>query len=52
MTFEEFIKNHIRVAPEGKNIELTPIQYAFLDWIKKCKEKGLEPFDLKVRGRI
>ena len=52
MTFEEFIKNHVRVAPEGKNIELIPIQYAFLDWIEKSKQKGLKPFDLKERERI
>ena len=52
MTFEEFIKNYVRVAPESKNIELTPIQYAFLDWIEKCKQKGLNPFNLKGKGRI
>lgn len=52
MTFEEFIKNHVRIAPEGKNIEMTSAQYAFIDWIEKCKKKGLKPFNLKVRGRI
>jgi hypothetical protein len=52
MTFEEFIKNHIRVVPEGKNIELTPIQYAFLDWIEECKKKDLKPLELKGRERI
>ena len=46
MTFEEFLKNHVRVAPEGKQIELTSAQYAFMDWIEKCKQKGLKPFDL------
>jgi len=39
MTFEEFIKNHVRVAPKGKHIEMTSAQYAFIDWIEKCKEK-------------
>ncbi len=49
MTFEEFIKNHVRVAPEGRNIELTPVQYAFIDWVEKCKKKGLKSFCLKGR---
>lgn len=48
MTFEEFIKNHVKIAPEGKHIELTPVQYAFLDWIEKCKEKELKAFNLKT----
>ena len=52
MTFEEFIKNHVKVAPEGKHIELTSAEYAFLDWIEKCKQKELKPFNLKGRGRI
>ena len=39
MTFEEFIKNYVRVASEGKNIEMTPAQYAFIEWIEKCKKK-------------
>ena len=39
MTFEEFIKNHVRVAPEGKNIELTLAQCAFIDWIEKISKK-------------
>ena len=51
MTFKEFIKTYVRIAPECKNIELTPAQYAFLDWIEKCKKKGLKPFYLKS-GRI
>ena len=51
MTFEEFIKNHVTVAPEGKHkeckhIKFTSAQYAFLDWIEKCKQKGLRPFYL------
>jgi hypothetical protein len=52
MTFEEFIKNHVKVAPEGKNIEMKPAQYAFINWLEKNKEKGLKPFYLKGRGRI
>ena len=43
MAFEKFIKNHMRVAPKGKNIELTSI----LDWLEKCKKKDLKPFNLK-----
>ena len=53
MTFKEFIENHIRVAPKGEHITLTSAQYAFLDWLEKCKEKGLKTFYLKGRiGRI
>ena len=52
MTFEEFIKNHVKVALEGKHIEMTSEQYAFIDWLEKCKKKGLKPLDLKGRGRI
>lgn len=52
MTFEEFVKNHVRVAPEGKHIEMSPIQHAFLDWIEECKKKGLKPHELKGKGRI
>ena len=52
MTFEEFIKNHVRVAPEGEHIKMTSAQYAFLDWLEDCKKKGLKPFNLKGRGRI
>ena len=37
MTFEEFIKNHAKVAPEGK--ELTLAQCAFIDWIEKVSKK-------------
>ena len=47
MTFEEFSENHVRVAPEGKHIELTPSQYAFIDWIEECKKKGLNPLNFK-----
>ena len=53
MMFKEFIENHVRVAPKGEHITLTSAQYAFLDWLEKCKEKGLNPFHLKGRiGRI
>lgn len=52
MTPEEFIKNYVKVAPDGKHIELRPAQKAFLDWIEKCKKKGLKPFYLKGRGRL
>jgi len=52
ITFEEFIKNHVRVAPEGKNIEMTSAQYAFMGWLEEIKKKGLIPFYLNRRGRI
>lgn len=53
MAFEEFIKNHIRVAPKGEHIQLTSAQHAFLGWLENCKKKGLKPFHLKCRnGRI
>ena len=52
MTPQEFIENYVRIAPEGKHIELTSAQYAFLDWIEKCKKKGLSPFHLTGMGRI
>ena len=42
ITFEEFIKNHTRVAPEEKHIELTPVQYAFLDWCEENKGKNIK----------
>lgn len=53
MTFEEFIKNHVRVAPEGRNIELTPAQYAFISWIEKekCKKKGFH-FKVRKKGKL
>lgn len=49
MTLEEFIENYVRVAPEGKCIELTPAQRAFIVWIEDCKKKGLNPH---LKGRI
>lgn len=52
MTFKEFIENYVRIAPEGKYIEMTSAQYAFLDWIEKYKKKGLKSFYLKGKGRI
>ncbi len=52
MTFKEFIKNHVKVIPEDKHIVLTSAQYAFIDWIEKCKQKGLKPFNLKENGKI
>ena len=51
MKFEEFIK-YIRIFPECKCVELTNAQYSFLHWIEKCKENKLNPFILKLRGRI
>ena len=47
MTLEEFIENHIRVAPKGEHIKLTPVQYAFLDWNKKYKKKTSDMETLK-----
>jgi len=41
ITLEEFIKNYVRIAPEGKPIELTPAQRAFIDWLEENKKKGL-----------
>ena len=52
MTFEEFIKNHVRVAPEGKHIEMTPVQRSFINWLEENKKKGLNVSYLKVKGRI
>lgn len=53
MTFKEFIEHHVRVAPKGEHIKLTSTQYAFLDWLEKCKEKGLKSFYLNGRiGKI
>lgn len=37
MTFKEFIKHC--VTSEGKHIELTSAQYAFIDWLEKCRKK-------------
>ena len=52
MTFEEFIKNHIKVYPKGERIKLTSSQYAFLKWLEDCKRKGLSVLHLKGRWRI
>ena len=41
MSFKEFIENHVRVLPEGKHIELTPAQYAFIDFIEENKGKNV-----------
>ena len=51
MSFLEFIK-YIRISPKDKNVELTPAQQAFLNWIERCKKKGLDPFRLKENGRV
>ena len=53
MTCEEFIKNYVRVGSENRHIELTSAQYAFIDWIEKCKKQRFNPFYLKGRnGRL
>ena len=53
MTYKEFIKKYVRLEPENRPIELTSAQYAFIDWLEKCKEKGFSPFYLKGRnGRL
>ncbi len=41
MSFKEFIENHLRVLPEGKHIELTPMQYAFIDFLEENKGKNV-----------
>ena len=41
MGFKEFIENHLRVLPEGKHIELTPMQYAFIDFLEENKGKKI-----------
>lgn len=51
MPFLEFIK-YIRISPKDKNVELTPEQHAFLNWIERCKKKGLNPFKSKGNGRV
>lgn len=45
MEFENFIK-YVRIKVNNKyvKVELTPSQHAFLKWIERCKEKGLNPF--------
>lgn len=52
MTFKEFIENCVKVTPGGKHIKLRPSQCAFIDWVEKCRKKGLKPFYLKGRGRL
>lgn len=53
MTFEELVKKYVKTTPKGKNIEMKPTQYAYLNWLeKKHKGKGLKLFYLKRRGRI
>ena len=47
MSFKEFIENHVRVLPEGKHIELTPAQHAFIDFIDKNKGRKI----VWLRGR-
>lgn len=39
MTCKEFIEKYVRVGPEERPIKLTSAQYAFIDWLEKCKEK-------------
>lgn len=51
MPFLEFIK-YIKKSPKDKNTELTSAQHAFLNWIERCKKKGLDPFRLKGNGRV
>lgn len=48
MSFKEFIENHLRVLPEGKHIELTPTQYAFIDFLEE--NKGRKIIWLKSRS--
>ena len=40
MTFEQFIKNYVRVAPGDKHIEITPAQRAFINWLENCKKRS------------
>jgi len=49
MTLEEFIKKYVRLAPEGKQIELTSAQRAFIAWLESCKKKGIKP---TLKGRV
>ena len=53
MTFENFLK-YVRFKVNNKyvKVELTPSQHAFLNWIERCKEKGLNPFKLRGRERL
>ena len=47
MSFKEFIENHARVLPEGKHIELTPAQHAFIDFLDKNEGRKI----VWLRGR-
>lgn len=49
MTLEDFIKKYIRLAPEGKHIELTPAQRSFVYWMENCKKNGIKP---SLKGRV
>lgn len=49
MTLEEFIKKYVRLAPEGKPIELTSAQRSFIYWMENCKKKGFKPC---LKGRV
>ena len=40
MTCEDFIKNYVIIAPEGKHIELTLAQCAFINWLENCKKRS------------
>ena len=51
MSFLEFIK-YIRISPNDKNVELTPEQHAFLNWIERCKKKGTKPIQVKRKWKI
>ena len=50
MSFKEFIENHIRVAPEGKHIKLTPAQYAFIDFLEENKGKNVIWLKSRIGG--
>ena len=38
VNFKEFIEKHVRVAPKGKHIELSPAQLAFLAFHKRLND--------------
>ena len=50
MSFKEFIENHLRVLPEGKHIELTPAQYAFIDFLEENKGKNVIWLKSRIGG--
>ena len=50
MSFKEFIENHLRVLPEGKHIELTPMQYAFIDFLEENKGKNVIWLKSRIGG--